>query len=141
MISYHADIAAWSEEQAAFLLAGRFDLLDLENLADEIASVGISELRELTSRLAVLLAHLLKCQYQPERAGSSWALTIKVQRKAINAHLRDVPSLKPKLTSPEYIELVWADTLTLAFKETSLDVFPETCPWSLPDILTPDWLP
>jgi len=77
--SYKADIIAWANEQAAFIRAGRFDLLDLEHIAEEIEDVGKSEQRELASRMAVLLAHLLKWQYQPARRGSSWDKTIKFQ--------------------------------------------------------------
>ena len=55
---YDEDIIAWSREQARQLRAGRFDLLDIEHLAEEIEDVGRSEQRELASRMAVLLAHL-----------------------------------------------------------------------------------
>ena len=70
--AYKTDVVAWANEQAAFIRAGRFDLLDLENIAEEIESVGKSEKRELASRMSLLLAHLLKWQYQPVRRGSSW---------------------------------------------------------------------
>jgi hypothetical protein len=135
MTHYHTDINAWSLEQAGYLRAGRFDKLDFENIAEEILDVGKSEKRELMSRLAVLLCHLLKCQYQPEFKGASWERTIKEQRKAINLHLKDVPSLKPKLLDPDFIEAVWADAVTLAIKETGLADFPEVCPWVLSEIL------
>ncbi len=68
---YDADIVAWSEQQAHWLRAGALDRLDLEHLAEEIEDVGKSEQRELASRLSLLLAHLLKWQFQPERRGSS----------------------------------------------------------------------
>ena len=139
--TYENDTYAWAFEQAAYIRSGQFDLLDLENIAEEIEDVGKSEQRELTSRLAVLLAHLLKCQYQPERKGSSWVRTIKEQRKAINLHLKKVPSLKPKLYDLEWLEGVWADTITLAIKETGIDDLPESCPWTMDDVLTADWLP
>ena len=60
LTGYDADVVAWSSEQAALLRAGRFSELDIEHLADEIEDVGRSEERELGSRMAVLLAHLLK---------------------------------------------------------------------------------
>jgi hypothetical protein len=49
-------------------------------MAEEIEDVGKSEQRELENRMAILLAHLLKWQYQPARRGASWQKTIKVQR-------------------------------------------------------------
>ncbi|MDD5084225.1 MAG: DUF29 domain-containing protein [Candidatus Moranbacteria bacterium] len=132
---------AWSIDQARFLRERRFELLDIEHLADEIDDVGKSEQRELASRMAVLMAHLLKYQYQPDRKGSSWQNTIRTQRKAIKIHLKRVPSLKPKLTDPEWLEGVWADTLTLAITETGLDVFPDDCPWSFEQIIDDGFLP
>ena len=79
-IAYEKDIVAWANEQASFIRAGRFELLDLEHIAEEIEDVGKSEQRELENRMAILLAHLLKWQYQPARRGASWQKTIKVQR-------------------------------------------------------------
>ena len=66
--SYDADVVAWANEQAAFIRQGRFDLLDLEHIADEIEDVGKSEHRELRSRMAILIAHLIKWKYQPKSA-------------------------------------------------------------------------
>ena len=80
MNAYDKDINAWAQEQARLLRAGRFEMLDIEHIAGEIEDVGKSEQRELASRMAVLLAHLLKWQYQPERRGASWEKTIKAQR-------------------------------------------------------------
>ena len=81
-IAYEKDIVAWANEQASFIRAGRFDLLDIEHLAEEIEDVGKSEQRELASRMALLLSHLLKWQFQSGRRGASWQRTIKEQRKA-----------------------------------------------------------
>ncbi len=81
MATYDSDVAIWADEQASHIRARRFDLLDLEHLADEIQDVGKSERRELESRMAVLLAHWLKWKYQPDRRGSSWDRTIREQRK------------------------------------------------------------
>ena len=69
--TYEKDVIAWANEQAALLRAGRFSALDIEHIAEEIEDVGKSERREFVSRMAVLLAHLLKWQYQPERRGAS----------------------------------------------------------------------
>ena len=141
LTTYRQDVVAWAKEQAELIRAGRFDLLDLEHIADEIDDVGKSEQRELASRMSVLMAHLLKCQYQPERNGSSWQRTIKEQRKALNLHIKQVPSLKQKLNDPDWLEGVWSDAITLAIKETGIGDFPDYCPWVMTDILSPDWLP
>ena len=139
--TYETDVVAWATEQAALLRSGQWSAIDIENIAEEILDVGKSEQRELTSRMAVLLAHLLKWQFQPERRGKSWTSTIRHQRTAITIHLKHVPSLKPKLNDSDWQRLIWADTLMMAEKETGLDDFPETCPWSIENILSDDWLP
>lgn len=140
-ITYESDVVAWANEQAQFIRSGRFELLDLVHIAEEIEDVGKSEQRELASRMIVLIAHLLKWQFQPERRGRSWQMTIRNQRRAIQLHLKQMPSLKTKLNEAEWFEIVWGDAIDQATKETGLDSFPENCPWSIEDILTSDWMP
>jgi len=138
---YETDIIAWADEQAALLRAGRLADIDIGHIAEEIEDVGKSEQRALASRMAVLLAHLLKWQFQPQWRGSSWQRTIKEQRRAIAAHLRDTPSLKQALANPNWWEGVWADAVTQAIKETGLDHFPDDCPWTVQQVLTMDFYP
>jgi hypothetical protein len=140
-VAYEKDIVAWANEQASFIRAGRFDLLDLENIAEEIEDVGKSEQRELESRMAVLLAHLLKWEFQPERRGVSWAVTIRTQRERCNMRLRKTPSLKSSLTDEDWLIDVWADAVDQATKDTNLDVFPSECPWEMFTVLKDGWLP
>jgi len=138
---YEKDVVAWAMEQAALLRAGKLFALDIEHIAEEIEDVGKSEKRELASRMAVLLAHLLKLQHQPGRRGSSWTRTLKEQRKAIAAALRQTPSLKASLNDVDWLAGVWADAVTKAVDETGLDSFPEDCPWSMAEVLTEDFFP
>ncbi len=140
-ISYETDVVAWANEQAKLIRAGRFELLDLEHIAEEIEDVGKSEQRELASRMAVLMAHLIKWQYQPERQSTSWKRTIKEQRRALVFHLKNVPSLKPKLADPDWLDATWADALTFAINDTGMGGFPENCPWAVEDVLEDGWLP
>ncbi len=139
--AYDTDIVAWSLEQARLLRSGRFDALDIEHIADEIEDVGKSEQRELESRMAVLVAHLLKWKYQPERRGNSWRRTIIAQRKDIAYHLEEAPSLKAKLTDPRWFDVTWTKALAQASTETDLDVFPEVCPWTMAEILGEEFWP
>ena len=92
---YDRDFFAWSREQADLLRAGKLAEADIEHIAEEIDSMGRTEKRELISRLSVLLLHLLKWRYQPEKRGPSWEASIRVQRNRIADHLDDNPSLKP----------------------------------------------
>lgn len=141
--SYEKDVVAWANEQARLIRAGRFELLDIEHIAEEIEDVGKSEQRELANRMAVLLAHLLKWQYQPERRGSSWETTIKVQRKAILRRLTNTPSLKASLNDNGWWTDAWGDAINAASNETGLgaDAFPEDCPWATDEVLDQGWFP
>ncbi len=140
-ISYETDIVAWANEQARLVRTGQFALLDLEHIAEEIEDVGKSEQRELASRMTLLLAHLLKWQFQPERQSRSWQITVRNQRRAIQLHLKQVPSLKVKLDDAEWLEIIWGDAVYQASKETGLDSFPEACLWSIENILGDEWWP
>jgi hypothetical protein len=138
---YEIDIVAWANAQAAALRAGTFDALDLENLAEEIEDVGKSEARELQSRMAVLIAHLLKWQYQPERRSKSWIRTIGVQRTGILRRLETTPSLKPKLNEAAWFEEVWADAQATALEDVALSGIPEQCPYSITQCLDSGYFP
>ena len=139
--SYESDVVAWASEQASLIRAGRFELLDREHVAEEIEDVGKSEQRELASRMAVLLAHLLKWQYQADRRVASWEKTILAQRKEIAYGLHDTSSLVPKLQEARWLEMVWAKAVAQAVGETGLDCFPDACPWAMQEVLNEGWLP
>ena len=138
---YENDILIWSREQAQFLRTGHFNQLDLEHLADEIEDVGKSEQRELANRMAVLLAHLLKWAYQPERRGASWEITIRNQRKGILRRLTKTPSLKGDLQDADWWDGIWEDATVQAAQETGLPSFPDHCPWTVEQVLDSDWQP
>lgn len=138
---YETDIVAWANEQAKFIRNCQFDMLDLEHLAEEIEDVDKSEKRELASRMAVLLMHLLKWKFQPEFRGKSWDRTIKEQRIRIGLAIKETPSLKASLVDEDWIKGAWADAVSQAIKETDLDSFPENCPWSMAEALSEGWLP
>jgi len=94
---YHLDAFGWAMAQAQLIRARRFDELDVENIAEEIESVGKSEQARAESALRILMMHILKWQHQPERRGRSWTSTIATQRIAFEQVMSDNPSLKPKL--------------------------------------------
>lgn len=139
MTCYNTDFHAWAQEQAEFIRAGKFHQLDLENLAEEIESLGKQERRELRSRLEVLIGHLLKWQFQPTGQGASWQATIKAQRRAIQRLIKENPSLKPYLS--EAVVDSYDDALALAIRETGLEQFPDDCPYSVEQITDESFLP
>lgn len=138
---FEADYALWSIEQAALLRAGRIEGLDRENLAEEIESLGRSQEDEIESRLGVLLHHLLKWQFQPEEHSNSWRATILEQRMRIRRRIRKSPSLRGYPAS--ILEEEYAPARLMASGETGLpeDAFPITCPFTIEQILDPDFLP
>ena len=103
--------------------------------------MGKTEKRELVNRLAVLLKHLLKWQFQPERRGSSWQATIRVQRRDLRVHIKDNPSLKATL--PDAIEQAYGNALIEAADETGLPEsdLPENAPWTFEMILDEQFWP
>lgn len=64
---YDQDFYAWALKNAELIHQGRFVEVDLEHVAEGLEGIGRSERHELINRLAVLLAHLLKWRFQPER--------------------------------------------------------------------------
>jgi hypothetical protein len=134
-ILYDTDFYAWANEQAALLRAGQLGAADIENIAEEIESMGRTEKRELISRLSVLLTHLLKWRYQPGLRGNSWRSTIRLQRRELESHLSDNPSLAAKL--PEAVDKAYGNAMIGAAGETGLaeSTFPQACPWSLREIM------
>ncbi len=94
--AYNHDVYAWTQEQARLLRAGRYDLIDAENIAEEILDVGRNEYDKLESALTILLMHIQKWDYQPERRSRSWEATILEQRDRVERQFRDSPSLKSR---------------------------------------------
>jgi Domain of unknown function DUF29 len=128
-------------KRVCFVLA-RFDLIDREHIAEEIEDVGKSEQRELASRMVVLLAHLLKWQFQPDRQKPSWQKTIQAHRKDLSYTLDEAPSLRAKLYEARWLDMVWAKAVAQAVSESGLDCFPELCEWSIEqEVLNEKWLP
>nr|WP_044042807.1 DUF29 domain-containing protein [Caballeronia insecticola] len=140
---YEKDVVAWAEEQAALLRAGKLASIDIEHIAEEIEDVGKSESRELRSRLAVLLAHLLKWKFQPEQRSRSWTSTIRTQRKEVLYLLDGAPSLRRRFDETKWLDLVWSKARNLAEAETGIDFdrFPEICPWPMATALNAEFYP
>ncbi len=139
-IGYQEDYYSWTQEQAAFLRQGRLDCLDLENLAEEVASLGRSERRELVSRLAVLIVHCVKLDIQVYRSPSqekSWRNSVAIQRRAVKRHLKENPGLKNPTQFQEMMTSAWDDGLVIAIRETGLDVasFPTDNPYTIDQLL------
>ncbi len=96
-VLYQKDYYGWLQENAQLIRERKFSEVDADNLIEELESMGKSEKRELSSRLTVLLMHLMKWQYQAVRRSTSWRNTIAVQRIDIQDLLEDSPSLRTEI--------------------------------------------
>ena len=139
--TYETDFHEWTAAQARALRGHRTAGLDWENLAEEIESLGHSEESEIESRMNVLLAHLLKWEFQPAGRGNSWRATIDEQRYRIARVIKRSPSLKhypSAMIAEEY-----PNARLHASGETGLaeSTFPVTCPYPIGHILDPDFFP
>ncbi len=141
MVNYEQDFYGWTQEQASLLRAGRLSDLDIDNLIEEIETMGRSEKRELQSRLTVLLVHLLKWKYQPVRRGRSWLLTIKGQRMNFADVLKDNPGLKSQLS--DILHNAYEMAKVNAYKETKIDedIFDVDCPRTFDQIMDTGFYP
>lgn len=135
--TYEKDFYKWTGTQAKLLRRGDFKKIDIDNLIEEIESLGKSDKRALKSHLINLLTHLLKIEYQPESRGNSnsWNASVKNARLEILLIMEDSPSLKKELT--KMIEGAYNLARQNAAGETNLplDKFPEKCPWANTEIL------
>jgi hypothetical protein len=138
---YNTDFYQWTQAQAAHLRAKEWSALDVDNLAEEIESLGASDRRALRSHLMRLSQHLLKWHYQPQRRGESWQQSIDNARLQIELILEDSPSLREFL--PKAFAWAYPRARKEAAKETGLplETFPETCPWSLDQLQDDEFLP
>lgn len=138
---YEDDFIVWLEAQAEFLRAGQLELLDKENLIDEIKSMANRDRRELKNRLELLIAHLLKRQFQPEHKIRSWDSTIDEQRRQIELIIDDSPSLRPTVQAK--MDSCYPHALRKAAGETGLPLshFPPQLPYSVEQLLDDDFLP
>ncbi|GAO97501.1 hypothetical protein Cva_00133 [Caedimonas varicaedens] len=135
------DFYGWTMAEAELLRQRKFNELDIEHLIEELESMGASEKREIHSRMEQLLKHLLKWKYQPDLQCRSWKNSIRNQRKALSAVIKDNPSLKP--TIPEYIKDAYKDALEGAIEETGVykKNFPTECPYTFEQIMDDEFYP
>lgn len=138
---YETDFYAWTQEQAKLLQEKAWENLDIVNLVEEIESLGKQVRQELRNRLGILLGHLLKWQFQPNKRSKSWFFTLREQRREIGYLLDENPSLKPYL--PEALQKAYLAGIDLAVRETSLNerVFPAECPYAIEQILDATFFP
>lgn len=139
--SYEKDFYAWALHNAELIRLGRFNEVDLEHVAEELESMGKSDKRELINRLAILIAHLLKWQFQPGLRGNSWKYTIKEQRIKLLDLLADSPSLNHEVELK--LNHAYEQATVITLRETGLEEssLPLNCPFTFRQCLDYKFLP
>jgi hypothetical protein len=93
---YDTDILLWSEQQAAALRRRSANSLDWENLAEEIESLGRSQLHAVQSHLIQALLHDLKAEAWPlSRDVAHWRAEARGHRS--DACRQYTPSMRQRL--------------------------------------------
>jgi len=130
---YERDFHAWALEQARKVRAG--DQIDSEHVAEELESLGKSQQQQLVNRLAILITHRLKWDFQPAHRSNSWRATIREQQKLICRHMEDNPSLQSLLNRG--VAQAYDFAVTLASHETGIveQEFPEKSSYSFAELM------
>ncbi|MEM9732382.1 MAG: DUF29 domain-containing protein [Pseudomonadota bacterium] len=138
---YEEDGFLWHQEQVALLRAKRFDELDLENVIVEMEDMGNEKRNALMASYRVLLMHLLKWEFQPEKRLMSWFNTIYRERDNIEDRLDESPSLSGK--REEFLDRTYTRAAKKAARETQLPLstFPLRLPYTLEELDDPDFFP
>jgi hypothetical protein len=139
--THQGDFHRWTAEQGRFLRQKRLELVDWENVAEEIETLGRTERREIENRLAIAILHLLKWQFQPERRKGGWEASIRVQRRELKQLLAENPSLSA--LPAQSLQHCYDRARIEAEHETGLayETFPQTCPFTADQVLDDGFLP
>ena len=136
---YEKDFYAWTQETAALIAAGKWHEIDHARLADEVGGLGREDQRAMARRVQRILKELLVWWAMPGERRGNWAVTISEQRAALEAIVEDSPSLKAQIGEVVAKEYRWARSK--AQDQTTGYRFPETCPFTVEQVLDDDFFP
>jgi len=146
---YNKDFYGWIYHNIELIRLGQWEAIDKTLLIEELESMAKRDKHELISHLIILIAHLLKWQFQLKQLsqtwiefeGKSWKRSIDEQRKQIQRQLNMSPSLKSYLL--QAVAESYEDAVALASKETQLSItlFPPHCPYAIEQLFDEDFYP
>jgi hypothetical protein len=138
---YDQDFYLWLQTTINLLKQGKFAEVDLENILEELESMGRSEKNAIKSNLRILVMHLLKYKYQPEKRTNSWRYTITEHRQRLQDTFKTSPSLYRFFE--DIFNESYQNARKLASDETglSINLFPPESPFTVEEVLNPDFLP
>ena len=134
--AYGEDYAAWLDAQIQLLEDRQFDQLDLDNLIDEVGSLGRSDYNAFVSAIRIVLMHMLKWDIQTDHRTRSWASSIEGHRDRVIQDLEDSPSYRSR--TDEALRKAYRQARYEASSETRLPLasFPKNCPFTFDEIMT-----
>lgn len=141
---YDTDFLLWIEATTTLLQNHEFARLDLDNLIEEIESLGRSDKRAILSYLARLCEHLLKIKYwdaERQQCLRGWSIEVNNFRREIYRLLKDSPSLKTHLLENFQSEYQDARDNVLVASAIASNLIPEEPFFSLDQALEKGWLP
>jgi Domain of unknown function DUF29 len=141
---YDTDFLLWIEATTTLLKNRQFDSLDLDNLIEEIESLGRSDKRAILSYLARLCEHLLKIKYwdtERQQCLRGWSIEVNNFRREIHRLLKDSPSLRTHLLENFQSEYQDARDNVLIASDIAPDLIPKEPFFNLDQALEKDWLP
>jgi hypothetical protein len=138
---YEQDYYLWLQDTVKLLQEKKLSEIDVIHLIEEIEDMGRSEKRAVESNLVVVLLHLLKYQYQPQKRSNSWKVSIREHRRRLRKLLQDSPSLQPYFK--EVFHECYQDAREQASDETglSLEMFSIESPFTPEETMNCDYLP
>jgi len=136
---YEKDFYAWTQETAALIAAGKWHEIEQALLADEVAGLGRDDQREIARRVQRVLKELLLWWALPGERKGTWAAAIIEERARLEDTVQDSPSLKAQLEEVVAKEYRWARSKVQ--HQTTGYLFPETCPFTVEQVLDLDFFP
>jgi hypothetical protein len=138
---YEKDYYLWLKQTIQLLQDSRLLDLDRQNLIEELENIVKSQKKALKSNLTVILWHLLKYKYQPDKRTNSWKLTLFEHRDRLSEDFADSSSLKPFFI--EVFSECYSKARQKAAIETelSIEIFPIKCPFTPEEVIDTDFLP
>ncbi|TRT82494.1 MAG: DUF29 domain-containing protein [Microcystis aeruginosa Ma_OC_H_19870700_S124] len=125
---YEIDDSLWLEETIELLNAKKFDALDLENLIEELEDLGNEKKFRVASFLQQIIRHCLLLQFW---TSESFQYQLK---RYLTTNLR-------KYLEQEFEQIYFESVRYVRQKTDNKVNFPDICPYSLEELLDPNWLP
>ena len=136
---YETDETAWLDAMAELIRAGQLGDVDYPHLAEYLEDMARRDRKEVSSRLRVLLIHVLKWIYQKEMRTPSWLTTVLNQQAELEF---DLESGVLRNHAEESLAAIYQKAVKCALRETKLpaEAFPAQCPWTVDQLLSEDVL-